>query len=85
MSDPTVNNRIRAFVERIERLEEEIKALNADKSDVYREAHGEGFDKKALRKVIANRRMDQSARDELESLVDLYESALGVPQGEGER
>lgn len=69
---------LRAFVERIERLEEEIKALNADKSDVYGEAKASGFDTKILRQVIALRRKDHAERKENEAILELYLEALGM-------
>ena len=71
-------DRLRAFVERIERLEEDIKGLNEDKKDVYAEAKGEGFDVKILKEVIRLRKQDQEERDERESLLDVYMHALGV-------
>jgi uncharacterized protein (UPF0335 family) len=72
---------LRAFVERIERLEEEKKALAGDIKEVYAEAKGNGFDTKILRKVISIRKMEEAERQEQESLLDLYLAALGmVPQ-----
>lgn len=68
---------LRAFVERIERLEEEIKAINDDKKEVYAEAKGIGFDVAILKKVIGLRRMDRDKRIEQETILDLYLSALG--------
>jgi uncharacterized protein (UPF0335 family) len=72
---------LRSFVERIERLEEEISTLNADKSEVYKEAKSTGFDVKVLRKVIAARRMDRSERQEADALFDLYMAELEGSQG----
>lgn len=69
---------LRAFVERIERMEEEIKALNEDKRDIYAEAKGTGFDVKILKKVVALRRLDRDKRREEEEILDLYLSALGM-------
>ena len=66
-----------AFVERIERLTEEKKALAEDIKEVYAEAKSNGFDTKILRKVISLRAMDADKRAEQETLVDLYMSALG--------
>jgi len=71
-------DRLRSFVERIERLEDEIKALNADKSDVYKEAKSAGFDVKVLRELIRLRRMDEPDRNEREELIDLYMRAIGM-------
>ena len=68
---------LRDFVERIERLEEEIKELNANKSEIYKEAKFDGFDVKVLRKVVEARRMDRAERMEVESIFDLYMADLG--------
>jgi uncharacterized protein (UPF0335 family) len=69
---------LKQFVERIERLDEEIKALNGDKSDVFKELKGRGFDAKAIRKIVAIRRIDHSERMEQEAIIDLYKQALGM-------
>lgn len=74
-------DQLRAFVERIERLDEEIKALNDDKKDIYAEAKGNGFDVKILKKVISLRRLPQHQRDEEEAILDLYLRALGMAPG----
>lgn len=75
----TVNEgHLLAFVERIERMNEEIKALNSDKKDIYAEAKGNGFDPKILKKVVAIRGQDRDARIEEETILDLYLSALGM-------
>ena len=71
------DDRLKSFVERIERLHEERTNLGADISDVFKEAKGVGFDVKALRKVLQLRRMDPTDRQEHESLVELYMGALG--------
>ena len=78
MSGPggIAGDRLRAFVERIERLEEDIKGLNEDKKDVFAEAKGEGFDVKILKEVIRLRRQDQDERDEHETLLDVYMRAM---------
>ena len=76
--DNSVNSgHLRVFVERIERMDEDIASLNADKSKIFKEARGEGFDVKALRIVLRRRRMDPDKRAEIDSLVDLYQSSLG--------
>lgn len=72
------DERLKSFVERIERLHEERTNLGADISDVFKEAKGVGFDVKALRKVLQLRRMDPADRQEHESLVELYMGALGT-------
>ena len=64
-------DRIRAFVERIEHIEEEIKALNEGKKEVFAEAKGDGFDVKVLKEIIRLRKQDQDERDEHKSLLDL--------------
>ena len=69
---------LRAVVERIERLEEEKKALADDIKEVYAEAKGNGFDTKIMRQVIRLRRMDKDDLDEQESLIDIYKRALGM-------
>ena len=77
-SDPVNAAHLRAFVERIERLEEEKKALADDIKDVYAEAKGTGFDSKIIRKIVSIRRQDREKRREEEEILDLYLSALGM-------
>lgn len=62
MSDTIAAGQLRAFVERIERIEAEIKEMNADKSEIYKEARGVGFDVKAIRKCVAKRKLDDDDR-----------------------
>ena len=69
---------LRSIVERIERLEEEKKAIADDIKDVYGEAKGNGFDTKALRQIIRLRKQDAGEREEQEAILDLYKSALGM-------
>jgi uncharacterized protein (UPF0335 family) len=69
---------LRAFVERIQRMNEEIKALNDDKKDIYAEAKGNGFDVKTLKAVVAICAQDRGKRQEEQSLLDVYLSALGM-------
>ena len=69
---------LKSVVERIERLEEEKKALAGDIKDVYSEAKANGFDTKALRKVIQLRKQDQSERREEEAVLATYMAALGM-------
>ncbi len=71
-------DRLRSFIERIERLEEEKAALAADIKEVYSEAKGTGFDVKIIRQVIRLRKMDQSDRHEQEEILDLYKRALDI-------
>lgn len=69
---------LRAFIERIERLEEEKKSIADDIKDVYGEAKGMGYDTKILRKVIAIRKQDRDERAEQEAILDSYLAALGM-------
>ena len=70
-------DQLRSFIERIERLEEEKKALAGDIRDVYAEAKATGFEPKIMRQVIKLRRMESNDRAEQEALLDLYLHALG--------
>ena len=70
--------RLRSFIERIERLEEEKRTLAADIKEVYAEAKGTGFDAKIMRQIIRIRRMDKDDVDEQETLLDIYKRALGM-------
>jgi uncharacterized protein (UPF0335 family) len=70
--------RLKSFIERIERLEEERRALSGDIKEVYAEAKGTGFEPKIMRQIIKIRRMDKEEVDEEESLLDLYKRALGM-------
>ena len=69
-------NQLRAIVERIENIEQEIKEFTEAKKDVYLEAKGNGFDAKILREVIRVRKQDQKERDEQETLVEVYLQAI---------
>ena len=71
-------DQLKAFVERIERLEEEKKAIADDVRDVYAEAKGNGFDVKALRTVVRLRKQDVNERKEQEALIETYMHALGM-------
>jgi uncharacterized protein (UPF0335 family) len=78
MSGPggVAGNQLRAFVERIEHIEEEIKALNEDRKEIFDEAKNEGYDVKILKEVIRLRKQDQKERDEHESLLETYLHAI---------
>ncbi len=76
--DVTSADVLRSFIDRIERLNEEIKAFNADKSEIFKEAKGLGFDAGAMRDVIKLRAMDSGKRTEREELVELYFSVIGT-------
>ena len=69
---------LKSFIERIERLEEEKRALSGDIKEVYSEAKGNGFDTKIMRQLIRIRRMDKDDYDEQETLLDVYKRALGM-------
>ncbi|PLW76826.1 DUF2312 domain-containing protein [Cohaesibacter celericrescens] len=71
-------DQLRALVERIERLEEEKKAISDDISDIYSEAKGNGYDVKVIRQVVRLRKQDSNEREEMEALLDLYLHALGM-------
>ncbi len=70
--------RLKSFIERIERLEEDKAVVANDLKEVFAEAKGEGFDTKIMRKVVRLRKQDVAARDEEEALLDLYMSAIGM-------
>jgi len=80
--DPAVGgiaaDRLKSFIERIERLEEEKAALAGDIREVFAEAKGTGFDTKIMRQVLKLRKMEQDDRQEQEHLLDLYKRALGM-------
>jgi uncharacterized protein (UPF0335 family) len=69
-------DRIRSLIERVEHIEEEIKALNEGKKEIFLEAKGEGFDVKVLKEIIRLRKQNKDERDERESLLDLYLRAM---------
>lgn len=77
-SQTVAAGQLRAIVERIERLNEEAKAIGDDKKEIFAEAKGTGFDTKAIKTIIRLRRMDQSERQEEENILDLYKAALGM-------
>ena len=71
-------DRLKSFIERIERLEEEKAALAADIKEVYSEAKAAGFDTKVMRQVVRLRKMDSNDRQEQESLLEVYKHAIGL-------
>ena len=71
-------DQLKAFVERVERLEEEKKAIADDIRDVYAEAKGNGFDVKALRTIVRMRKQDADERAEQETILETYMHALGM-------
>ena len=72
------NNQLKSIIERIERLEDERKALGSDISDIYAEAKSAGFDVKVVRQIVAIRRKEPAEVEEQETLLDLYRRALGM-------
>ena len=77
-SQTVAAGQLRAFIERIERLEEEKKTISDDIKEVYAEMKGTGFDTKAVRTIIRLRKQDQAERQEAEAMIDLYKNALGM-------
>jgi uncharacterized protein (UPF0335 family) len=71
-------DRLKSFIERIERLEQEKAAIAGDIKEVYAEAKGSGFDTRIMRQIIRMRRRDQDELDEEETLLDVYKRALGM-------
>jgi len=71
-------DRLRSFIERIERLEEEKAALSEDIKEVFSEAKGTGFDIKIMRQIIRLRKMEDGDRSEMEEILDVYKRALGM-------
>ena len=69
---------LRLLIERIERLEEEKKAMADDIRDVYAEAKARGYDGKAMRAVVRLRKMETHVRQEAEAILDTYKAALGL-------
>jgi uncharacterized protein (UPF0335 family) len=70
--------RLRSFIERIERLEEEKAALASDIREVFSEAKSAGFDTKIMRQLLRLRKLDNAERQEQEALLDLYKQAIGL-------
>ncbi len=73
-------DRLRSFIERIERLEEEKKGIQDDIKEIYAEAKGTGFDVKIMRQIIRLRKMDNADRQEQETILELYLQALGMAE-----
>jgi uncharacterized protein (UPF0335 family) len=79
MSEGTVAaDELRLLIERIERLEEEKKAIGDDVKDVYGEAKARGYDTKTMRKIIGLRKMEKHVREEADMLLETYKAALGL-------
>jgi uncharacterized protein (UPF0335 family) len=69
---------LRAFIERIERVNEDIDALSDDRKEIFAEARAMGFDCKAIRTLVRLRKKDEAERQEEEAILDLYKAALGM-------
>jgi uncharacterized protein (UPF0335 family) len=78
VEDSVAQDQLRAFIERIERMEEEKAAIAADIKEIYAEAKGNGFDTKILRKIVTIRKQDANERAEQEAILELYMAALGM-------
>lgn len=72
------NGQLKALVERIETVNEEIKGLTDDRGDIFKEATGAGFDSKALRKIIALRKLSADDRAHQDQILETYMHALGM-------
>lgn len=79
-ADGIAADQLRSFIERLERLDEEIAGRNEDKSDIYKEAKAQGFNTKVLKKIIALRKRDYAERQEEQAIMDLYLQALGMAE-----
>jgi uncharacterized protein (UPF0335 family) len=78
MSDLIAVDQLRQYIERIERLEEELDGIKGDRKDVYAELKAVGYDTKALRKIVRIRKMDPTQRQIEEAVEDTYRTALGL-------
>lgn len=77
-SQTVAAGQLRAFIERVERLEEEKQTIADDIKEIFAEMKGTGFDTKAVRALIRLRKQDQAERQEAEAILDLYKAALGM-------
>jgi uncharacterized protein (UPF0335 family) len=77
MTENVVGERIKSFIERIERLTDEKQAIAEDIKEVYSEIKGVGFDVKAIREIVKIRKIDKDKRDEQEAILETYLSAIG--------
>lgn len=79
MSEATVSDQqLRLFIERIERMEEEKKGVADDIRDTYSEAKSQGYDPKIMRQIVRLRKLPVNDRKEMEAILDVYKSALGI-------
>ena len=74
----TSDDQLRLFIERVERLEEEKKGIADDIRDVFLEAKSQGYDPKIMRQIVRLRKMPVHDRKEMEAILDVYKSALGI-------
>ena len=77
-NESVAQDQLRAFIERIERMEEEKRAIADDIKEIFAEAKGNGFDVKVPRQIVRIRKQDHAERMEQEALLDLYMAALGM-------
>ena len=78
VEDSVAQDQLRAFVERIERMEEEKAAISADIKEIFAEAKGRGYDTKVIRQIVRIRKQDANERAEQEAILDLYLQAIGM-------
>jgi uncharacterized protein (UPF0335 family) len=78
MSDIIAVDQLRLFIERIETIEAEIDVKKTDRKEVYSELKGEGFDAKAIRKIVRLRKLEAHVRQEEDMILDTYRNAVGV-------
>jgi uncharacterized protein (UPF0335 family) len=76
--ETVAHDQLRAFIERIERMEEEKAAIAADIKEIYAEAAGNGFDRKVMRRLVNIRKQDANERIEQEAILELYMRAMGM-------
>ena len=74
----TADEQLRLFIERIERMEEEKKGVADDIRDTYNEAKSQGYDPKIMRQIVRLRKLPVNDRKEMEAILDVYKSALGI-------
>ena len=82
--ETVARDQLRAFIERIERMEEEKAAIGKDIKEIYAEAKGTGFETKIMRRIVNIRKQDANERLQQDALLELYMSALGMIPGEDE-
>jgi uncharacterized protein (UPF0335 family) len=78
MTDGVNKDQLMQFIERIERLEEDKKAISDDIKDIYTEAKSSGYESKIIRKIVSLRRKTKEQRQEEETLLDLYMNSIGM-------